>query len=181
MLMDNGLIAAWGNLEDRAREIIRSDRRSTNVDFLIQFLVFPQFQSFVSWEISRRGRDSSRQGYFALRTEWNRPFDAERLRTPLTQLRNGMVPLPTIEMEEFDLTDEYVATLIGNINDLSIPAFPESGRFGIDGTTYEFFIDKSFASARYTWWMEPPAAWKPLGDIFHETLDHLNAIRREMG
>ncbi|MEO6046824.1 MAG: hypothetical protein ABIQ57_05070 [Candidatus Kapaibacterium sp.] len=179
--MDNGSFEAWRNLEDRAREVIRGDRRYTEADFLIQLLEFPQFQSFVSWEISRRGRDSARRGYMALRTEWNRSFDMERLRTPLTQLRNGMFPLPTIEMEEFDLTDEYVATLIGNISGVSIPAFPESGRFGIDGTIYEFRIREAFASARYTWWQEPPAAWKPLGNIFRETLDHLNTIRREMG
>jgi hypothetical protein len=179
--MENGSFEAWRNLEDRAREIIRSDRRYAETDFLIQLLLLPQFQPFVSWEISRRSRDSSRQGYFALRTEWNRPFDEERLRTPLAQLRNGMVPLPTIEMEEFDLTDEYVETLIEKISGISIPAFPESGRFGIDGNTYEFYIHESFASARYLWWEEPPASWKPLGDIFRETLDHLNAIRREMG
>ncbi|MDB5036383.1 MAG: hypothetical protein JWQ98_3624 [Chlorobi bacterium] len=179
--MSDGLFDAWRNLEERAREIIRSDRRYAETDFLIQLLAFPSFEPFVSWEISRRSADSSRQGYFALRTEWNRPFDEERLRTPLTQIRNGQHPVPTIEMEEFDLTDEYVATLIGSIRDVSIPPFPEPGPFGIDGTSYEFYFHESFASARYAWWVEPPASWKPLGDIFRETLGYLNGIRREMG
>lgn len=46
---------------------------------------------------------------------------------------------------------------------------------GLDGTTYQLLIERGFNKAQFTWWCEPPAEWKALGELLKILLERADA------
>jgi hypothetical protein len=46
---------------------------------------------------------------------------------------------------------------------------------GIDGTTYEFLIERGCNKVQFEWWSEPPRVWRALGEVSKELLSRANA------
>src|SRR5271157_4177815 len=46
---------------------------------------------------------------------------------------------------------------------------------GLDGTTYELLIERCFSKVQFTWWCEPPAGWKALGEVSKRLLSIADA------
>lgn len=47
--------------------------------------------------------------------------------------------------------------------------------FGLDGTTYELLIERGFNKIQFTWWGEPPAAWRALRELSNALLSVADA------
>ena len=59
----------------------------------------------------------------------------------------------------------------------AVSVAPE-GVLGLDGTTYELLIERGFNRIQYTWWGEPPAAWRPLRELSNTLLGVADAASR---
>ena len=49
----------------------------------------------------------------------------------------------------------------------------------LDGTTYELLVERGFNKVQFTWWSEPPAGWRAIGElskILRETADAASMI-----
>jgi hypothetical protein len=49
---------------------------------------------------------------------------------------------------------------------------------GLDGTTYELLIERGFNRIQFTWWGEPPTAWRALRELSATLLDFADAASR---
>jgi hypothetical protein len=63
--------------------------------------------------------------------------------------------------------------LSGILKGLTIAIVPQGG-MGLDGTTYELLIERGFNKVQFTWWSDPPEAWKSLGDLSKRLLASAN-------
>jgi hypothetical protein len=96
------------------------------------------------------------------------PFNAEELAL-IVGVRGGLVVDRCEEITKgISWKREVSPTEVRDILDILehqlISVVPETV-IGLDGTTYEFFIERGFSKVQFTWWCEPPAVWKALGEI----------------
>jgi hypothetical protein len=57
----------------------------------------------------------------------------------------------------------------------AVTSFPEI-TLGLDGTTYELTIELGNNKVQFTWWCEPPLAWKALGEVSKILLTKADAV-----
>ncbi|MGB2634310.1 MAG: hypothetical protein WAM58_10275 [Candidatus Acidiferrum sp.] len=70
---------------------------------------------------------------------------------------------PTEVREILDILEHQVISVV-----------PETV-MGLDGTTYELLIERGFSKVQFTWWCEPPAVWKVLGEVSKRLLSVADA------
>jgi hypothetical protein len=64
--------------------------------------------------------------------------------------------------------------IVATLESQLISVVPESV-LGLDGTTYELLIERGFNRIRFTWWGEPPRAWRVLRELSNTLLDLADA------
>ena len=69
----------------------------------------------------------------------------------------------------FQLSEQEIKDLIGNLEKVNIHAIPPSQVGGFDGFTHSLQIQNVQNKAKYSWWVECPSQWKEFG-IFVEQL-----------
>lgn len=170
----------WQDLERRARERLRNGSAPARISVtrILQLLVLPTFCAPTDWEICRDTKAT--EPYFALRTVWHMPEDAEKLRTPVVRLQYPRPLAPTISVLHLPLDTERTEAAVRSLKSLVIPAMIERATIGLDGTSYELAFDTGYTRARYGWWHEPPEGWRPLHAWFQETLEFLEQSPAEI-
>jgi hypothetical protein len=171
----------WEELERQAINRVRKGNtpERSGVRPLFKILVLPSFDAAVHWEICLDVK--SADGYFAIRTIWDRDTDFTRVETP-----DSRIPVarryqprqfePTIRVQQVSLDTNWTETKLTELKSLSIPVLVDLDMIGCDGTFYEFSFDALFVKAHYGWWEEPPAGWEPLNRWLRATLEALEAM-----
>jgi len=85
----------------------------------------------------------------------------------ITESINWQREVPPSEAKKLTAAMEHQAVSVA----------PE-GVLGLDGTTYELLIERGFNRIQYTWWGEPPAAWRPLRKLSNTLLGVADAASR---
>jgi hypothetical protein len=96
------------------------------------------------------------------------PFNMEEFAL-IVEVRGGLVVDNCEEITEAmswrrEVSPTEVRDILDILEHQVISVVPETV-MGLDGTTYELLIERGFSKVQFTWWCEPPAVWKALGEI----------------
>jgi len=123
----------------------------------MQLIEMHSFSSWTSWELyGSPSRLVVAKGRLDL--------DAEKFRDPVVRLRYPLVPEPTVEVSCIEISDDFIAATIAQLNSLNVPAHPGPTHAALDGTGYLLRIEGPQTNAEYQWRSTVTEAWEPLMD-----------------
>ena len=180
LVMDKENANEWYVLQRRAYEIVREGNEPRQRGMrLCHIAVLPSFECIIGWDIYQRFDKVDEKEYYAIRLTWLRRDDAMRLESPVERLKYPRALEPTILREAVELSSREAKSLLEKFTVISIPAAVYKYDVGLDGTSYEVSLGHFHPCAHYSWWEEPPVAWKPLHDALIDAFEYLEALDRQ--
>ncbi len=111
---------------------------------LLRIWRYPAFEPYCSWAVIEEKKQ-----YFLRRIVWD-------------QLSRVQSPDPEMYGAETLIEKSIVDELMGQLQQIKLPAFIPVNTIGLDGVTNGVEVGDYTASARLSWWGEPPAEWAGL-------------------
>ena len=113
---------------------------------------YPAFEPYRSWLVYQ-----SEDRAYLRRILWHRDSD-----NPL--------PKPDTYGPEVRISGDLSQSIRSKLALISLPPFLPREGIGLDGVTFGIHVKNPYLSASLTWWCDPPDAWAPLAQWFHETV-----------
>ena len=91
----------------------------------------------------------------------------------ILRYRESSVPFTSLENPDFaegdqrderEIPEEQAQRVMALLKDASVTPVPPYA-LGLDGTTYLLHVSNGSNEARYTWWVNIPDGWEPLGKV----------------
>lgn len=152
-------LASYDTIENYLRHGTRL--RLQNGIRIIQCLIMPSFEDWVSYEIFQ-WRD---RNYYVLETQC-------KLTDPRGDLNEGEIRrigfVPQLRFKHSQLNKSTVEDF-KSFFDIPVKVFPENYH-GLDGTLYELLLCNGFQEVRFRWWVNPTDEWLPLEKGFYQVV-----------
>ena len=162
----------WRNFQDAALKSL-AFRSDVNTIFLIK--IVNSFAPSINWRVAKTSQQENKSNYFAEFRRWRLDIDQGKFRSPVELLKHLGSLKPTIETGRFELENKFIENTMKRFYSVEIPPTVESKIFGLDGSTTEIEFGGSFLNSKFSWWNNPPEAWKELGDIVKDVLNELDS------
>ena len=148
-------------------------------ELLLTLREMPSFEGELSVRLMEK-RDSEGRASYSLVCEKKPPLDPEE-GPMIAGIRSGVFG-DDLDLKEItksigwqqDIRPVEAREILDTLESQVPSAVPEA-IFGLDGTTYELLIERGFNRIQFTWWCEPPAVWKALGELSERLLNMANA------
>lgn len=174
--MDKEHFEEWGRLRDSTLNILRAGICKHGIR-LLHLLAIPTFGPSISYEINKSQKRHEPPSYYLTSTLWRYDIDVAKFDSPIERLRHPQSLPPTLEIQSFEVADEFVNCTIDKFKAISIPMLINTNALGLDGTSYEIGLGEGLIWSRFHWWGNPPSEWQQLGAVFHDTLLSLERVR----
>jgi hypothetical protein len=171
----------WYEFREQATDLLRRSpaQRLHGLCVVFQIIELPSLQEETSWEVCLNTENNC-LNHTVVKSQWksiddSRRFDEWITKTPL-QRKHSPLPPPTFATQQFALSEAWVTEAVHRIQQFQIPLWINSEHAGLDGTSYELFVDHIQYSARFHWWEEPPTPWQPLHHFAQEALSYFYSL-----
>jgi hypothetical protein len=137
----------------------------------------PSFEGELSARLTEE-RDAEGRAKYFLVCQKTPPFNVEELAL-IAGVRGGLVVDNCEDIAKSiswrrEVSPTEVREILDVLQHQVVSVVPET-IVGLDGTTYELLIQRGFSKVRFTWWCEPPAVWKALGEVSTRLLNIADA------
>lgn len=167
-------IRDWNAFSKEAHDLLRqghAESVKTGVCEL-QIQKLPSFDPCTNWQIfHNRKKDTC----LLARTIWQSDLDFVKF-DPVKKIVYPPVLTPTIEQINAPIECDLLQTLKERLLAIKIPPFHGSELFGLDGTSYQIAIGRTFHWSRFRWWKNGPKEWKDLVELTFETIEKFEEI-----
>lgn len=146
----------------RKPELFPSLPKRREFDRLICLWRIPSFEPHSSWSLYR-GRKTNENFVRRLEHDPRRGFPSNVVDP---HIFGSEVPIPT----------EMATKIIEQFEGLTVPMFRSPSWGGLDGVSFGAHIGNFWQSTTVNWWSSFSPEWKPLNELFQETVAQLDSL-----
>ncbi len=135
---------------------------------MCRLVVLPSFENSVGWDVRSWPVPGGPAQPRLFRSCWRMDLDSGAFGSPLERLKHPRPYRPTVEVVSAPIDATRIEGVVRRLQAIPIPLAVAEPPVGLDGTSYELHVGKSFCRARIAWWNRLPEEWSALGPVLAE-------------